>query len=514
MTMAAFRAVARGGAFRSSLGRSATVLSRGSSVRLLCQGSGVAPDVTNFLRKEENKRDRRLLCASVLAQSISLKDGDFGLPEEAYRKYAKGAELSEGTTVVQGGLANIDACLVGTNPDGVVVAFRGTTTPKIGEVQLNPCAVQAIQKIPWLRGLLETLPDWLQDLLPVLIQKVGVEVKDLPGRVHGGFYAAVAGIWSKNKLAETSAYLSWERQLASCFYTAHEPKVWLVDAIGNHLAASKVKKIYVTGHSKGAAMAPLAAYLMSLEGYESIEVVAFASPNPGDEEFAKAYNCRFDQVSYENYFDLVTLVPGPLLKLLPECMASLFRKKQSGDLSPAGTTFLEGVTLSGVCATLHGEDEQLQVLYPEGPSQLKAALDSALENPDTPGAMIAAITKFLEIPEDSDLHKTLKSHAESLKAGGPAPDMAAFNAFSVTHFAPVGKRVIIGKNGKHIISAPDKERLHAILFYLITQLITQGSDAPLKYLLFAHCKQCKDGDTCMGRYMQGVRAFSVCGTAC
>ena len=160
-----------------------------------------------------------------------------------------------------GGSDNINAVLVGTNCDGVVVACRGTLPPT---ADLTPVL------------------DWIQDIFfstPKL-------VAGLPGKVHSGFYMAVNSIWEP-VLKEVSKQLS---------------------------AAGQGAKLYVTGHSKGGGMASILAILLNNESdflnlQKPPQVFTFASPKPGDTDFAQAYNALISQESYENYLDLVPFLP-------------------------------------------------------------------------------------------------------------------------------------------------------------------------------------------------------------
>ena len=84
--------------------------------------------------------------------------------------------------------------------------------------------------------------------------------------------------------------------------------------------------IYVTGHSKGGALASLGAWLLLQTPNGSLkptQALTFASPHAGNVDFAKAYNAKLSQVRYENYLDLVPFVPPeneflPLLEKIPD----------------------------------------------------------------------------------------------------------------------------------------------------------------------------------------------------
>jgi hypothetical protein len=147
-------------------------------------------------------------------------------------------------------LNQINACLVGQTAIGIIVAFRGTVPTS------------------WV--------DWLNDVIAEPGSFAG-----LPGLVHTGFALAVQSV-----LAQVAAAVNG-----------------LKPGVGN--------PVYVTGHSKGGAMAPLAAYLLQQHNKIPIQqVVTFAAPRVGNGVFAAGYQAVFNNhVRYENYGDLAPLVP-------------------------------------------------------------------------------------------------------------------------------------------------------------------------------------------------------------
>src|SRR5260370_4551898 len=100
----------------------------------------------------------RLICASNCAYAITA-NGHLaeGTPELFYQ----GAGFQEPPATFIAGPANINACLVGTTEDGVILAFRGT-------ISIN-------------KPGLDTIFDWLNDLTVI-----PVSGPDLPGLVHEG----------------------------------------------------------------------------------------------------------------------------------------------------------------------------------------------------------------------------------------------------------------------------------------------------------------------------------------
>src|SRR6478736_5024266 len=137
-----------------------------------------------------------LLCASGAAYDINPLTGQY-TPDSVFSKAvafsANPTPISEDT---------INACLVGQNADGIIVAFRGTLPPD------EP----------------DSYMDWLEDLFvePVVY-------KGLPGEVHEGFLDAVNSILPQ------------------------------VVSVVTGLKPSATNPVYVTGHSKGGGMAPVAA---------------------------------------------------------------------------------------------------------------------------------------------------------------------------------------------------------------------------------------------------------------
>ncbi len=113
----------------------------------------------------------RLMCASASAYGIDPATGVFTPPEPYY----DGAGYQATPVAIVGGTKKIDAALVGTTTDGVVVAFRGTIPPG------------------W---TINSLLDWLQDFMAE-----PKAVSGLPGEVHTGFYDAVNAIWSEVQAA-------------------------------------------------------------------------------------------------------------------------------------------------------------------------------------------------------------------------------------------------------------------------------------------------------------------------
>jgi hypothetical protein len=231
--------------------------------------------------------DCRLLCACGCAYSIDPRTGGYdpapGDPHSRVIGYLSAP------TPISGGTDRIDACLVGENGDGVIVAFRGTLPPS------------------WQSQA--SILDWLQDLMCEPESRPNV-----PGKVHTGFYDATAAI------------------------------IAAVAAEVHRLNPAGTKPVYVTGHSLGGPMASIGAWIMQAQPYaiRIAQVVTFASPKPGDGSFQTAYEKIFtNQVRYENYDDLVPLLPPAdgFIDAVADIpvIGDLFKQAESWDYQPVGT---------------------------------------------------------------------------------------------------------------------------------------------------------------------------------
>lgn len=195
----------------------------------------------------------RLLCACECTYDINAVTGVF-TPGKIYYPAVKYVKTPQPISA-----DNVNACLVGQNSDGIIVAFRGTLPPSLHSAL--------------------SLRDWLGDFFDVP-RMAATGLGKVPGAVHSGFYNAVLSV------------------------------------IGNVAQAVKAldpgatTPVYVTGHSKGGAMAPIAAYLLSQSYHIPVrQVVTFASPRPGDSGFRAGYQAVIpNHTRYENYGDLIPLV--------------------------------------------------------------------------------------------------------------------------------------------------------------------------------------------------------------
>lgn len=157
----------------------------------------------------------------------------------------------------QAGEDDINAALVGTNADGVIVAFRGTLPLNLHDLQ--------------------TILDWLDDL-----NAEPTAIPGIPGKVHPGFWEAVTSVWDP-------VTTEIKRQRA---------------------AGGEPLPLYITGHSKGGAMAHLAVLrLYVTEGIKPTAVCSFAGARPGNGEFASAYDSAIQATRYEYTDDIVPHLP-------------------------------------------------------------------------------------------------------------------------------------------------------------------------------------------------------------
>lgn len=227
-------------------------------------------------------RQCRLLCASGVAYGIDRHN-----VLEPPQPYYDAVGFERPPVPFSGGEDNVNACLVGTNADdGVILAFRGTLPPDV----VKP------------RDLL----DWLQDFLDKPVSYDGV-----PGKVHEGFKDALESLIGQ-------ALPEVRNQLA---------------------AAGPGAKLYVTGHSKGGGIAPIAGMKLAVEGVKADAVYTYAAPRAGDQAFAESYD--LSTLRYENRYDVVPHVPpslsllGHILEQVP-WLKDLFHDVETWNYQPVG----------------------------------------------------------------------------------------------------------------------------------------------------------------------------------
>jgi hypothetical protein len=197
--------------------------------------------------------DGRLLCACNCTYAVAA-DGPLDLPADD--TYYAGAGFLQPPATFVGGDDQIDACLVGSTPDGVVLAFRGT--------------------LPFDIHSPPSLLDWLNDFDANPTAAAG-----FPGFVHPGFLGALDALWDR-------AVVAVQQQRAG---------------------AAAAAPLLVTGHSKGGAMAALAAWRFQTALNVPAQVVSFAAAKPGDAAFRDAYNGLVGHTRYEDTDDIVPHLP-------------------------------------------------------------------------------------------------------------------------------------------------------------------------------------------------------------
>lgn len=152
-----------------------------------------------------------------------------------------------------------NSALIGFTTDGITIAFRGTQTTSV--------------------------LDWLQNAA-LFLSDVDESKFKIKGQIHTGFYRGTKNLWKplKGVLKE---------MLEEC-----DQKGWK-------------KNVYLTGHSKGGAMASIASVLMKRDPElpDAEYVCTFASARLGDSQFRDAFNQRVNQTSYEAYLDIVPFLP-------------------------------------------------------------------------------------------------------------------------------------------------------------------------------------------------------------
>lgn len=244
------------------------------------------------MNKVATEIECRLMCASSCAYGINPACGKFH--KDQVQKFYDGIGFIADPVAISRGADFIDAALVGQNSaDGIIVAFRGTIPPISG--------VPVSQQLP-------ALLDWIQD---IFFSKPEAVV-GLPGKVHTGFYDAVTDLWHG-----------------------------IEQAVSDLQNSTKSIPVFFTGHSKGGPLASIAAMkARGVAGLCPAKVYTFASARPGDTGFASGYDAAFEQISYENYLDLVPFLPPSesiveLFAAIP-LIGKLFKEAEGWDYAPVG----------------------------------------------------------------------------------------------------------------------------------------------------------------------------------
>ncbi len=213
--------------------------------------------------------------------------------------YSPKVPYTQGPQTACGGTHLINAATVGQCPFGIIVAFRGTLPP----AKNDP----------------DCLFDWLQDFFELPTSCTSGPNR-VPGQVHSGFFDATTSII----------------QDVANLIKGYNP--------------GPANPVYITGHSKGGAMASIGAYILAQNlGIPNVQpLVTFASPKPGDINFHGGFQKLFDQTRYENYQDIVPLLPPAnqfievlvsTLRLIPGAptkLTHLFQSAEGWNYVPVG----------------------------------------------------------------------------------------------------------------------------------------------------------------------------------
>jgi hypothetical protein len=220
--------------------------------------------------------DCRLLHAANVAYGVSFSKEDSFVPLQPF--YDK-VQFVGPSIALSSGTNFIDGCLIGTlrgsaiDPaqTSIVLTFRGTYPPDPGINQ---------------RGELGTfIRDWANNFIakPVpFLENPGGRLIG-PGMVHEGLASSVQHLFNMG----------------------------LVDKVRELMNSYPGSPLYVTGHSKGGAMACIAALrLLRMHKIYPTKVVTFAAPRVGDQTFVNAYNASLpNTLRYEFQDDIVPHLP-------------------------------------------------------------------------------------------------------------------------------------------------------------------------------------------------------------
>lgn len=169
----------------------------------------------------------------------------------------------------------IDFALAGRFAEGIVIAFRGTLPP----LDLSPDGSRIVAPpfVQW-PAIIE---DWRNDIHVTMRADAPAGVRPpLPGRVHPGFAASLDRLWGG-----------------------------IVAAVDRLRGGDAAPRLYFTGHSKGGALANLAALCARRAWPEAIvKAATFGAARAGDADFAKAY--REAGIDCQRYEVAQDLVPG------------------------------------------------------------------------------------------------------------------------------------------------------------------------------------------------------------
>lgn len=200
-----------------------------------------------------DKEIRTILSACMATHGVDTTEGVNGIV------YAKDVGFINKCSEYTAGTAKMDACYVGETDHDIILAFRGTA-------------------IDFKEAPVKVIADWLNDFMAKPI-----EVEGIPGELHEGFTSSVERLWEKGFAKEIQ-----ERMKGG-------------------------KNLIVTGYSKGAAVAPIAAVFLKEKlkvDPKRMFVCIFEAPRPGNPKFARYFNRTFaETLRYAYQDDLIPHVP-------------------------------------------------------------------------------------------------------------------------------------------------------------------------------------------------------------
>ncbi len=228
------------------------------------------------------------LCASLCTYAIKHSTGTSA--QQAVKNYMSAdniayglqAKLINDIDIFIAGPGNIDACYLGETNEHFILAFRGTS------ISTN-----------------NSLQDWVNDCL-----YSPINYKNIPGKLHIGFLSSVERLFHQG----------------------------IMQKLSRRMQVNPKKKIIITGYSKGAALAPLAAAFLDKIYHidpAHIEVNIFEPPKAGNQAFARYFNQTFPtSIRYEYQDDIVPHLPPPqrLINILKLVVHSI----PSADYYPVG----------------------------------------------------------------------------------------------------------------------------------------------------------------------------------
>jgi len=194
----------------------------------------------------------------------------------------------------------IDRALVGRIEEGIVLAFRGTLAPFVRDDH----------------GPGEVALDWINN-----VEFLSRENPVYPGRVHRGFAGSVDRLWGE-----------------------------VAPAIEALIRPGERNRLFVTGHSKGGALANLAAWrALGIRGLDApIRVHTIAAARCGNEDFRTAYHAHggIRCSRYELALDLVPYVPlgGDAPRWAKAVVRQIWPGLGENNYVPVGTRVLARIT--------------------------------------------------------------------------------------------------------------------------------------------------------------------------